>query len=49
MCMTRSRTDSTSPNREPEPPPTKPEDPQQTDDDRIVFSSWDAPLVPTKA
>jgi hypothetical protein len=49
MCMTRPRNDSTSPNREPVPPPTKPEDSHETEDDRIVFSSWDAPLVPSKA
>ena len=49
-CMSRPRPDTLN-NREPAPPPTpKSEDPQTEDgmaeDDRVVFSSWDGPLVP---
>ena len=48
--MSRQRPDTLN-NREPAPPPTTPStdegaSEQTADDDRVVFSSWDGPLVP---
>lgn len=49
ICMPRPRPDTLN-NREPAPPPATPsEEAQQdgaTEDERVVFSSWDCPLVP---
>ena len=49
VCMSRPRPDTLN-NREPVPPPTAEKDERQedgtTEDDRVVFSSWDGPLVP---
>jgi hypothetical protein len=49
VCMSRPRPDTLN-NREPAPPPEprngeQPED-GTTEDERVVFSSWDGPLVP---
>lgn len=49
-CMSRPRPDTLN-NREPVPPPTtkgeeQPAEDGTTEDDRVVFSSWDGPLVP---
>jgi hypothetical protein len=51
ICMTRQRPDTFN-NREPVSPPaapTKPDEGSQDEtgeDERVVFSSWDGPLVP---
>lgn len=58
VCMARDRTETETlhetheytrrPERATNAPPLSTPDVLENDDDRIVFSSWDAPLVPER-